>query len=136
MAERRIEPNVGGEPQRLDSWLDVSCVFKTRSAATRACNGGKVAVNGVRGKPHKAIRPGDSIDVTLERGRRRILRVVSTCQSSIPRAQARTLYEDLTPAPSPEELEARLAERLSRPSAAPGRPASRDRRALIRLKGR
>ncbi len=90
----------------------------------------------MRGKAHKTIRPGDSIEVTLERGRRRILRVAATCESSIPKAKARALYEDLTPPPSPEEIEARLSERLSRPSAPSGRPESRDRRALRRLKGR
>ena len=136
MPEPGNAPSAGDSPQRLDAWLDVSCVFKTRSAAARACNGGKVAVNGVRGKPHKSVRPGDSIEVTLERGRRRILRVEATCDHSIPRSAARTLYRDETPPPSPEEIEARLSERLSRPAAAPGRPESRDRRALRRLKGR
>lgn len=128
-----MEP--GKDPQRLDTWLDVSCVFKTRSAAAKACDGGKVDVNGVRGKPHKLVRPGDLLTVTLEAGRRRIVRVAATCETSLPRAMARTLYEDLTPAPSPEELEARRFERLSRPVHS-GRPDSRERRSLRRLKGK
>jgi len=133
MMERTLEP--GDRPQRLDTWLDVACVFKTRSAAARACDGGKVDVNDVRGKPHKLVRPGDLLHVTLERGRRIILRICATCESSVPKAQARTLYEDLTPAPSPEEIAARRFERLSRPVHA-GRPDSRDRRSLRKLKGR
>lgn len=128
-----MEP--GKEPQRLDTWLDVACVFKTRSAAAKACDGGKVDVDGTRGKPHKLVRPGDLLTVTLEAGRRRILRVVATCETSLPRAKARTLYEDLTPAPSPEEVEARRFERLSRPVHS-GRPDSRERRSLRRLKGK
>lgn len=121
--------------QRLDSWLDVACVFKTRSAAAKACDGGKVEVNGIRGKPHKQIRPGDRLSVTLELGRHRLLVVRGLSETSLPRAAARALYEDLTPPPSPEEIEARRLERLLRPVAA-GRPDSRDRRALRRLKGR
>lgn len=128
-----MEP--GKEPQRLDTWLDVACIFKTRSAAAKACDGGKVDVDGARGKPHKLVRPGDLLTVTLEAGRRRILRVVATCETSLPKAKARTLYEDLTPAPSPEEVEARRFERLSRPVHS-GRPDSRERRSLRRLKGK
>ena len=30
---------------RLDVWLDVACLFKTRSLARTACQGGKVEVN-------------------------------------------------------------------------------------------
>jgi ribosome-associated heat shock protein Hsp15 len=121
--------------QRLDAWLDVACVFKTRSAAARACDGGKVAVNGVRGKPHKAVRQGDRLEVTLDFGRRRELRVVALSETSLPKARARDLYLDETPPPSPEMVEARRLEKLSRPAAS-GRPDARQRRALRRLKGR
>ena len=44
---------------RLDVWLDVACLFKTRSEAKRACESGKVVVNGDRAKPHRTIREGD-----------------------------------------------------------------------------
>ena len=131
------EAGSAGSPaeQRLDSWLDVACLFRTRSAAARACDGGKVDVNGVRGKPHKIVRPGDRLEISLDYGRRRIVRVLGVSERSIPKAAARGLYEDITPPPSPEEIEARRAERLSRP-AQTGRPDARQRRALRRLKGR
>jgi ribosome-associated heat shock protein Hsp15 len=122
-------------PQRLDSWLDVSCLFKTRSAAAQACNGGKVEVEGLRGKAHKLIRPGDRVEIALAWGRTKIVRVLATSENSLAKAEARKLYEDLTPAPSPEEIEARRYERLSRPVHT-GRPDSRERRSLRRLKGR
>jgi len=38
---------------RLDVWLDVACLYKTRSEAQRACNGGKVEVNDQRAKFHR-----------------------------------------------------------------------------------
>ena len=31
---------------RLDAWLDVACLFKTRSDAQTACRNGKLSVNG------------------------------------------------------------------------------------------
>jgi ribosome-associated heat shock protein Hsp15 len=40
---------------RLDVWLDVSCLFKTRSEAKRACEGGKVHVNGQAAKPNRDV---------------------------------------------------------------------------------
>jgi ribosome-associated heat shock protein Hsp15 len=122
-------------PQRLDSWLDVACLCKTRSAAAKACDGGKVEVNGTRGKPHKFVRRGDLVEITLDRGRRRIVRVLGTALRSLPKKEARALWEDLTPPPTPEEVEARRIERLSRPIPS-ARPDSRERRSIRRLKGR
>ena len=46
---------------RLDVWLDVACVYPTRSQAKAACEGGKVDVNGARAKPHREIRAGDTV---------------------------------------------------------------------------
>jgi ribosome-associated heat shock protein Hsp15 len=121
--------------QRLDTWLDVACLFKTRSAAARACDGGKVSVNGVRGKPHRRIRAGDLLEITLDRGRRRIVRVRELQEAQVPKARARELYGDETPPPTPEKIEARRIERMLREPAS-ARPEARERRALRRLKGR
>ena len=56
----------------------------------------------------------------------------------VPKAEARTLYEDVSPPPAPEEREARRLARLARPFSRPanaGAPDKRERRALRRLKG-
>jgi len=55
---------------RLDVWLDVACLFRTRSEAQRACRGGKVHVNGQAAKPHREIRVGDALEITRPLGRR------------------------------------------------------------------
>ena len=127
----------GGDPlsMRLDVWLDVSCLFSTRSQAKGACLGGKVDVNGSRAKPHRELRIGDRLTVTREGGHRRELVVRGLAQRSIPKAEARKLYEDVTPAPSPEVLEARRLDRMMRADPA-GRPSTRDRRELRRWKRR
>ena len=137
-AERRGGP--GGAAQappgstRLDVWLDVACLFKTRSEAQSACRGGKVDVNGEPAKPHKALHVGDEIRITRGAGRRQLVLVRELAEKHIPKADARKLYEDRTPPPTPEELERRAFERAyPRPRKAPNR---RDQRELRKLKGR
>jgi hypothetical protein len=81
------------------------------------------------------IRPGDRLSLTAPRGGRRELVVRGVAARSIPRSEARLLYEDVTPAPAPEVLEARRIERLTAPRGEdPGRPDRRDRRDRIRRK--
>lgn len=125
------------EPVRLDVWLDVACLFKTRSQAQTACRGGKVEVDGVRAKPHRAVRIGNEISITYGAGRRKIVKVRSLAASHVPKAEARQLYEDLTPPPSPEEQELRRLQRLSQPPRRPrgtGAPSKKDRRLLRKIK--
>jgi ribosome-associated heat shock protein Hsp15 len=121
---------------RLDVWLDVACVFPTRSQAKAACEGGKVDVNGSRAKPHREVRPGDRIGLAGRDGSRRELVVKGLAERSIPKAAARALYEDVTPPPSQEVLEARRLDRLLAPRWDAGRPDKRDRRDRIRAKRR
>jgi ribosome-associated heat shock protein Hsp15 len=124
---------------RLDVWLDVSCLFRTRSEAQKACKGGKVAVNGQSAKPHRDVRVGDAIVISRPLGRRQHVVVRGLAERHVPKAEARQLYEDVTPAPTPEEVEARRLERLTRALSrpAPARsPDKRERRALRRLKER
>lgn len=120
---------------RLDVWLDVTCLFKTRSEAQAAVRGGKVEVNGQATKPNKLVRMGDEIRITRGSSRRKqIVIVLGLTDKHIPKAEARKLYQDRTPPPTPEELEIRAFERaFPRPKTAPSR---RDQRALRRLKGR
>jgi ribosome-associated heat shock protein Hsp15 len=132
--ENRPDPLV-----RLDVWLDVACLFKTRSEAQKACKGGKVDVNGQSAKPHREVRPGEVVEISRPHGRRQRVVVLATTEQHIPKAEARKLYDDITPPPSPEEQELidlmRLAgpRRRLTPTAAPDR---RERRRLRSLKER
>ena len=122
---------------RLDLWLDISCLFKTRSEAQKACNGGKVDVNGHAAKPHREMRIGDVIEISRPYGRKQRVILRGIAEQHVAKALARELYEDVTPPPNPEEVEnrrlARLMRALTRPSSA-GAPDKRERRALRRLK--
>jgi ribosome-associated heat shock protein Hsp15 len=121
---------------RLDVWLDVSCLFKTRSEAQRACKGGKVDVNGQSGKAHRTVRAGDQIVISRESGRRQSVVVLGLAEKSIPRADARLLYEDRTPPTPPEEIAIRRADRVFRAAQmAAGPPDKRQRRAIKKLRG-
>ena len=124
---------------RLDVWLDVACLFRTRSEAQKACKGGKVDVNGVSARPHRILKPGDEILITRRASRRQHVIVRALADRHLPKADARALYEDVTPPPSAEELELLRMERLARPflrSAAAGAPDRRERRRLREIKER
>jgi ribosome-associated heat shock protein Hsp15 len=122
---------------RLDIWLDVACLFKTRSEAQQACKTGKIAVNRQPAKPNRRLKVGDEIDINRPFGRKQTIRVRALEERHIAKADARHLYEDLTPPPTAEEIELRKLERMWRAAATPPHsPDKRDRRALRRLKGR
>jgi len=122
---------------RLDLWLDIACLFKTRSEAQKACRSGRVEVNGQAAKPHREIKVGDAIEIKRPLGRRQELTVRGLAERHVAKAEARALYEDTSPPPSAEEIEARRLARLVRPFSRPagsGAPDKRERRALQRLK--
>jgi ribosome-associated heat shock protein Hsp15 len=124
--------------RRLDTWLDVACLFKTRAEAQRACRAGKVDVNGLTARPHRLLKADDEVRITRGPGRRQVVRVQGFAERHIARPEARRLYEDRTPPPSPEERERLRREREWRREQALPRPAPhrRDRRALRRLRGK
>jgi ribosome-associated heat shock protein Hsp15 len=124
---------------RLDVWLDVACLYKTRSEAQKACRGGKVDVNGQSGKPHRALHAGDQLRITRAAGRRQQVIVTTLAEQHVPKSDARLLYEDVTPPPTPEELAVRELERhfwTSRVKASARTPDRRERRRLRQEKER
>ncbi len=124
------------EDVRLDVWLDVACLFPTRSKAAAACRGGKVDVNGAVASPHRRIRPGDVLEISFPGGRRRFV-VRALAERHVPKEAARGLREETTPPPSPGVLEARRLDRLIAPErdSGGGRLSKRERRQRERLRG-
>ena len=120
---------------RLDVWLDVACLFKTRSEAKRACEGGKVEINGEHAKPHRAVREGDRLRISRGYGRHQDVIVRFLIDQHLPKADARALYDDVTPKPTSEQVEMRRMERAYRAAAqAAGTPDRRRRREIRRFK--
>ena len=120
---------------RLDVWLDIACLFKTRSEAQKACRMGKVAVHGQTAKANRHVRPGDELTIGRPFGRKQVVVVRGLTDRHVARADARQLYEDLTPKPTAEEIELRRTERIYRAAVTPPRaPDKRDRRARRKIK--
>ncbi len=121
---------------RIDKWLWAARFFKTRALAAEAVTGGKVAVNGARAKPSRAVRPGDKINVrhgpyewTV------VVKDVAKLRGPAPLAQR--LYQETEV--SVRQREAAIAQlKLERPPEfdAPGRPSKKNRRAIARFTGR
>ena len=116
---------------RLDKWLWAARLFKTRSLASQAVDGGRVQVNGAHAKPARAVAVGDELRVRREQEEMIVLvRGLSEQRRGAPEAQL--LYQE-TEASQTARQAAREANRLLRAGAAPpaGRPGKKDRR-LIR----
>lgn len=121
---------------RLDKWLQVARVFKTRTQATRACTLGRVKVNGMPAKPHREPVLEDRIEVRFGDWTR-VLIVKKIHGKSLPKALARDLYEDLSPPrPKVDPIDRILYQGSEDRERGLGRPTKRDRRDITRLKGR
>ena len=122
---------------RLDIWLDVACLFRTRSEAQKACKSGRIDVNGQAAKQNRLLRPGDELLISRPFGRKQRIVVKALADKHVSKADARQLYEDLTPKPTAEEIEMRRMERIFRAQMTPPKaPDKRERRALRRLHGK
>jgi len=123
------------DPVRLDVWLDVACLFKTRSEAKRACEAGKVDVNGQPAKPNRLVREGDRLRIGRPFGHHQDVIVRIVLGDHVKKSEAKALFDDVTPKPTAEEVEMRRVERAYRAAAnAAGTPDRRQRRQLRRIK--
>mgnify|MGYP001245900492 CR=1 FL=1 len=121
------------EVQRLDKWLWFARVTKSRTLAATAVTDGKVKVNRAAiAKASHPLRVGDV--VTSRIGRTiRVLRVASLGVRRGPAAEARTLYEDMSPAPVARPGAAAVPVWAERAPGA-GRPTKRERRRTDAMK--
>ena len=118
---------------RLDKWLWQIRLFKTRSLATAAINGGKVHLNAGRVKPAHHVRVGDRVTLSLQ-GIVAEFEVLGLPLRRGPAAEAHTHVLE-TAASAARRSHLREQQRLaqaSRPQPK-GRPDKRDRRRLMRL---
>jgi ribosome-associated heat shock protein Hsp15 len=127
------------EEQRLDKWLKIARLFKTRAQATQACESRRVKVNDQVAKPAKAIRPGDRLTIRRENGRYINFQVLGLCSKSIAAPRARELYHAETPDIPQETLELMALFSQASKQIKPkykGRPTKKDRRRLDELQNR
>ncbi len=113
--------------QRIDKWLWFARVAKSRTLAQKLAVSGRVRVNRERNQSaSRPVQAGDILTIALDSGVR-VLKVVAPGSRRGPSAEARLLYEDLSPPVSPPPP---AAGRLS----GEGRPTKRERRAIDALK--
>lgn len=112
---------------RVDQWLWAVRVFKTRTAATEACRGGHVRINGSPAKPATRIHPGDRVAARAHH-RDRVLEVVEALEKRVGAARSAECFVDHSPSAPEREDPAFARVRGS------GRPTKRDRRRLDRLR--
>ena len=87
------------------------------------------------GKPNRALREGDRVRITRGQGRHQDVIVRIVIDQHVKKSEARALYDDVTPKPTPAEIEIRRMERVYRAAArAAGTPDRRNRRELRRMK--
>jgi ribosome-associated heat shock protein Hsp15 len=121
---------------RIDKWLWTARFFKTRALATRACELGRVQVNGQPAKAAREIRTGELLRVTNDSGDFQV-EVVALSQVRGPASVAHTLYRE-----THESRELRLKVAAERKAIRQfeqlpaGRPSKRDRRKIMQLRGR
>jgi ribosome-associated heat shock protein Hsp15 len=121
---------------RIDRWLFGVRLFKSRSLAAEAVNGGKVHVNGSRVRPSHCVRSGDR--VTFTRGAVDFeCEVAAIPERRGPANQAAICYTETDASRRDRELH---AQRMRIASAMMPRPEERpdkhQRRELRRLRGR
>ena len=121
---------------RMDKWLWAARFFKTRALAARACELGRVASNEQQAKASREVRVGDFLLVKNDGGDFQV-EVLGLSEMRGPAVVAQLLYRETA---ASLELRIKLAElRKSMPpieTMREGRPSTRDRRAIDRLRGR
>ena len=121
---------------RMDKWLWAARFFKTRALASRACELGRIACNGQQAKASREVRTGDLLQVKNDSGDFQA-EVLALSEMRGPAAVAQALYRETE---ASRELRLKVAEaRKTLPhfeSFRDGRPTTRDRRAMDRLRGR
>jgi ribosome-associated heat shock protein Hsp15 len=114
---------------RMDKWLWAARLYKTRTLAASACNGGKVRVAGKLVKPARPVRIGELI-VAVTGDVTRTLKVLALIEQRVSAPLAAQCYEDLTPAAEFDKpRQPNFHPLLLRPKGS-GRPTKKERRTL------
>lgn len=127
----------GEQTQRLDKWLKIARIVKTRSLAAAACQEHRVKINGHVAKASKMIKPGDTLTIRMKGGKYRSLDILAVSHKCISSKDAKMLYQEDTLKLSEEAQELMdllwQSTKAQRPKYR-GRPTKRERRKLEKLK--
>lgn len=116
---------------RIDKWLWMVRLYKTRSIATEACNAGKVKLNGENVKPSRDVRVGEVYEVHIG-SLHKTVEVVGAPKSRVGAPLVPQYCNDLTPQSEYDRMKT-LKTQEFRPHGL-GRPTKRERRQLDFIK--
>jgi ribosome-associated heat shock protein Hsp15 len=120
----------------MDKWLWAARFFKTRSLAARACELGRVQSNGQPAKAAREVRIGDRLRVTNDGGDFQV-EVLLLSEVRGPASVAQTLYHETEASRALRQKVAEERKAMRQFEELPeGRPSKRDRREIIRFRGR
>ena len=95
MKNQKLEPGTtSNQTQRLDKWLKIARILKTRSIASEACQDGKVKVNGEVAKASKLVKVGDELTIKMRGGKYRTLEILAISHKSVSAKDALLLYKE------------------------------------------
>lgn len=122
---------------RIDKWLKVVRIFKQRTEAAKACELGRVKLNGQTAKASRVVKIGDT--VVVKKGKRFLeLEVLEIPKRGLSAKDAKLAYRDNSPEIPDETLELmklqKEAERQARRKYK-GRPTKKERRDWDKLRG-
>jgi ribosome-associated heat shock protein Hsp15 len=121
---------------RMDKWLWTARFFKTRALAARACELGRIQSCNQAAKAAREVRAGDMLRVTNDGGTFDV-QVLLLSEIRGPASVAQTLYRETE---ASRELRLKVAaERRSMKQfeqLPAGKPSKRDRRKIIKFRGR
>jgi ribosome-associated heat shock protein Hsp15 len=120
----------------MDTWLWAARFFKTRPLAKKACELGRILSNGQPAKAAREVRIGDRLRVSNEGGDFQI-EVLLLSEVRGPASAAQTLYRETEESLALREKVAAERKAMRQFETLPeGRPSKRDRRHIIRFRGR
>ena len=118
---------------RIDKWLWIVRIYKTRSIATEACAGGKVKIEGNTVKASRMVRKGDIIQV-----RKRVIKyeykVLKIAEKRMGAKLVPDFLEDITPEEELDKLESAHKQPIQTREKGQGRPTKKERRVMDKVR--
>ena len=118
---------------RIDKWLWAVRIYKTRSQATKACQAGKVKINGVSVKPSRQVTGGEIISVR-KRFIVKTLEILGIIEKRVSAKITTDYLRDLTPPEEKIKLKSAFAVPKIYREKGMGRPTKKERRELEKFR--
>ena len=132
-----MEKNELLQAMRIDRWLKIARIFKTRTDASEAVDGGAVKINGERTKPAKMVRAGDVLTVRQD-NKYRTIKIKVITEKQVKASLAREYYdEEKAPGITPEMEEIiKILDKQAKKDRVKrkGKPDKKERRTINKFK--